>query len=128
MSQDITFIEGLVVEAIVGIYDWERQVRQRVSLDVEMGCDIRAAARTENIELAINYKSVADEVAAFIGEQQFLLIETMAEQVADLIIRKFGVPWVRLKLRKHGAVPAAGSVGISVERHADAEQQGQAGG
>ncbi|GAB2576989.1 dihydroneopterin aldolase [Nitrincola alkalisediminis] len=113
---DIVYIRELQVETIIGIYDWEREVRQIVSLDLEMGTDIRAAANTEDIENTLNYKSVSDRLIAFVGESQFLLVETMAEEIAALIMQEFSVPWLRLRVGKPGAVPQASDVGVIIER------------
>ncbi|EXJ11758.1 dihydroneopterin aldolase [Nitrincola nitratireducens] len=113
---DIVYIRELQVETIIGIYDWEREVRQIVSLDLEMGTDIRAAANTEDIENTLNYKSVSDRLIAFVGESQFLLVETMAEEIAALIMQEFNVPWLRLRVGKPGAVPQASDVGVIIER------------
>lgn len=113
---DIVYIRELQVETVIGIYDWEREVRQTVSLDLEMGTDIRAAAATEDIEQTLNYKSVAKRLIAFISESEFLLVETMAEEIAQIVQSEFDVPWLRLRLSKPGAVRGAKDVGVIIER------------
>lgn len=113
---DIVYIRELEVETVIGIYDWEREIRQTVSLDLEMGTDINAAAATEDIENTLNYKSVSDRLIGFISESEFLLVETMAQQIADIVMQEFGVRWLRLRLGKPGAVPAARDVGVIIER------------
>lgn len=113
---DIVFIHDLRVDTIIGIYDWERQVRQTVSLDIEMAHDITHAASTDDIQYALNYKAVAKRVIAFIENSHFLLVETMAEQTANLILHEFNVPWLRLKLHKPGALRGAKDVGVVIER------------
>lgn len=113
---DIVYIRELQVETVIGIYDWEREVRQTVSLDLEMGTDIRAAAATEDIENTLNYKTVAKRLIAFIGESEFLLVETMAEEIAQIVQTEFNVPWLRLRLSKPGAVRGARDVGVIIER------------
>jgi len=113
---DIVYIRELQVETVIGIYDWEREVRQTVSLDLEMGTDIRAAAATEDIEQTLNYKSVAKRLIAFISESEFLLVETMAEEIAQIVQNEFDVPWLRLRLSKPGAVRGAKDVGVVIER------------
>src|SRR5690606_27532068 len=109
---DIVYITDLQVETIIGIYDWEREVKQRVSLDLEMACDIRRAAETDDIEYALNYKAVAKRLIGFIEGSEFFLIESMAEQVANIVRQEFGVTWLRLRLSKPGALRGAKSVGI----------------
>lgn len=113
---DIVYIRELEVETVIGIYDWEREIRQRVNLDIEMGTDISAAAATEEIENTLNYKSVSDRLISFISDSEFLLVETMAQEIADILMNEFGVRWLRLRLGKPGAVSAAKDVGVIIER------------
>ena len=118
---DIIFISDLRIETIIGIYDWERKVRQTVSLDLEMAADIRTAAATDSIEDTLNYKAVAKRLIAFVGDSEFQLVETLAEKIAEIVINEFNVSWVRLKLHKPGALRGARDVGILIERgNADA--------
>ncbi len=113
---DIVYIKNLQIECIIGIYDWEREVKQRVSIDLEMSADIRQAAATDDIAHALNYKSISKRVQDFVGGSEFLLVETMAEQVAAIIRDEFGVAWLRLRLSKPGALRAADDVGLIIER------------
>lgn len=113
---DIVYLRGLEIETVIGIYDWERGVRQCVVLDLEMATDIRPAASSENIEDALNYHAIALRLGDFVGAGQFLLIETLAEQCAALVMREFGVRWLRLRLAKPTAVTGASEVGVVIER------------
>ena len=113
---DIVFISDLRIDTIIGIYDWERQVRQTVSLDLEMAADIRRAAQTDRIEDTLNYKAIAKRLIAFVGASEFQLVETLAERCARIVLEEFQVPWLRLRLCKPGAVPAAKDVGVLIER------------
>ena len=113
---DIVYIRDLKIETIIGIYDWEREIKQTVSLDLEMAHDIRRAAETDNIEDTLNYKAVAKRLIAFIGESEFLLVETMAEKCAKIVLTEFGVPWLKLRLSKPGAVRGSQDVGVIIER------------
>lgn len=113
---DIVFIRELKVDTVVGIYDWERRIRQNVVLDVEMGSDIGRAAKTDRIEDALDYKAVAKRVAGYVRESEFQLVETMAEKVAELVMQEFKVPWIRVTLNKPGAVSGSKSVGVIIER------------
>lgn len=115
---DIVYIEGLEIETIIGIYDWERTTRQIVRLDLEMACDIANAAASEDIEQALNYKSVSKRLIEFVGDSEFLLVETMAERIAEIVMTEFAVPWLRLKLGKPGAITGAKEVGVIIERGA----------
>lgn len=113
---DIVYIRELEIQTVIGIYDWEREIRQTVSLDLDMATDIRAAAATENIADTLDYKAVSKRLIAFIEESEFLLIETMAERVAEIVLSEFPVPWLRLRLGKPGAVTGARDVGVIIER------------
>ena len=113
---DKIFIHALKTEAIIGIFDWERQVRQTVLVDVEISADIRKAALTDSIEDTLNYKRVAKRVLAFVEGSQFHLVETLAEHLAMLILEEFGVGWVRITLSKPGAVRSSRDVGVVLER------------
>ncbi|HEX4299662.1 MAG TPA: dihydroneopterin aldolase [Gammaproteobacteria bacterium] len=113
---DIVFIRELKVETLVGIYDWERRLRQHVILDIEMGTDIARAARSDKIEDTLDYKAVAKRVIQFVHDAEFGLVETLAEQVAAIIMQEFQVPWVKVTLNKPGAVSGSKSVGVIIER------------
>lgn len=117
---DKVFVEGLEIETIIGIYDWEREVKQIVRIDLEMAWDNKPAARSENIEDALNYKNVSKRLISFIGGSEFLLVETMAEAIAQIILIEFNVPWLKLKLSKPGAIRGAIAVGVQIERNKDA--------
>ena len=113
---DIIFLNDLRVETVIGIYDWERRIKQMVIFDFEMGTDIRKAAASDTIEDTLNYKAVAKRVIEFVETSEFQLVETLAERVAQLILGEFDVPWLRLKLNKVGAVRSARDVGVIIER------------
>ena len=113
---DIVYISDLRIETIIGIYDWEREVRQVVSIDLKMATDNRKAAATESIKDALNYKAVAKRLIQFVEESEFQLVETLAERIAEIILEEFAVDWLRLKLGKPGAVTGSKEVGVIIER------------
>ena len=113
---DKIFIHALKTEAIIGIFDWERQVKQTVVVDLEFNADIRKAALSDSIDDTLNYKRVAKQVLAFIEASQFHLVETLSEHIAMLILENFGVSWVRVALSKPGAIRSSRDVGIIIER------------
>jgi len=115
-SADLVFIRELQVNTIIGVYDWERGVRQTVVLDLEMATDNKRAAASDDIADALNYAAVSSRLLEFIENSEFQLIETMAEQVATIVLNEFKVPWLRLRLCKPGAVAQAKDVGILIER------------
>ena len=116
IMNDRIFLNQLRTECIVGIWEWERQVKQAVILDVEMAADIRKAALSDNIEDTIDYKKVSKRLLRFVGESQFQLVETLTENIAKIIVTEFGVSWVRVRLNKQGAIRNSRDVGIMIER------------
>lgn len=113
---DTIFIHALKTEAIIGIFDWERQVRQTVIIDLEMGADNHKSALSDSIDDTLNYKRVAKRVLGFIEQSQFHLVETLAEHIAMLILEEFAVPRVKLTLSKPGAIRSSRDVGVAIER------------
>ncbi len=115
-SVDIVYIRDLRIATTIGIYDWEREVRQTVSLDLEMATDIAAAAATDDIQYALNYKAVAKRIIAHVENSGCLLVERLAGEIASLVLAEFPVSWLRLRLSKPGALRGAQDVGILIER------------
>jgi 7,8-dihydroneopterin aldolase/epimerase/oxygenase len=113
---DKIFIHALKTETIVGIFDWERQVKQTVVMDIEFSADIRKAAVSDSIDDTLNYKGVAKRVLAFVDESSFHLVETLAQHIAMLILEEFGVSWVSITLSKPGAIRSSRDVGVMLER------------
>ena len=113
---DIIYLRDLRVEAVIGIWEWERNVRQTVSIDLEMAADIRKAAASDRVEDTLNYKSVAKRLQAFVADSSFQLVETLAERIAAIVIAEFDVPWVRVRVNKPGAIRGARDVGVLIER------------
>ena len=115
-QMDAIFLTDLRIDTVVGIWEWERKIRQTVSIDLEMGADVATAAAHDDIEHTLNYKAVAKRVQSFVGESAFQLVETMAECIAELILTEFEVPWVRVKVNKPGAIRGARDVGVRIYR------------
>lgn len=113
---DIVYIRDLKIETVIGIYDWERDIRQTVSLDLDMAHDIRLAGETDDIEHTLNYKAVAKRLIAFVDGSEFQLVEKLAEECASIVLNEFDVPWLRLRLSKPGAVRGSQDVGVIIER------------
>jgi len=113
---DTIFLTDLRVDTVIGIWDWERKIRQTVSIDLEMGCDIRAAAATDSIDDTLNYKAVAKRVRQFVADSSFKLVETMAERVAAIVLDEFEVGWVQVRINKPGAIRGARDVGVRIRR------------
>ena len=113
---DIIYLKALKIDTIIGIFDWERQIKQMVVLDLEMATDIRQAASTDQIEDTLNYKAVAKRLIDFVQNSEFQLVETLAERITEIVLTEFSVPWVRLQLDKSGAIRGAQGVGVIIER------------
>lgn len=114
---DKVFIKNLEIDAIIGIYDFERTTRQKVVFDIEMWWDVAKAAKSENIDDALNYKTLSDQLKDYVGQSQFQLIETLAEAVAAIIIDQYAVESVKLTLHKPDALDGATDVGVEILRH-----------
>ena len=113
---DTVFIEGLEIEALIGIYDWERRIRQPLLFDLEMAFDNRVPAASDAIADTLDYKAVSKRLIAFVSESDHGLVETLAERCAAMVLAEFKVDWLRLKLGKPGAVRGAKAVGVVIER------------
>lgn len=113
---DTVFIEDLRIETVIGIYSWEREIRQTVSLDLELAFDNRKPALTDCIDDTLDYKAIAKRLIAFVEVSSFGLVETLAERCAAVVLDEFNVVWLRLKLAKPGAVRGARAVGVVIER------------
>ncbi len=113
---DIVFIEDLRIETVIGIYDWERKIRQTIAIDLEMAFDNRKPAASDKIDDTLDYKSVSKRLIIFVENSHFELVETLAERCAEIVMQEFSVPWLRLKLSKPGAVTGSKAVGVRIER------------
>ena len=113
---DKIFLDELKIDTIIGIWDWERKVRQTVIIDLEMSADIAKAAASDSVEDTLNYKSVAKRVQQFVGDSSFQLVETLAERIAGIIRDEFDVAWVKVRVHKPGAIRGSKDVGIEIER------------
>lgn len=113
---DKIFLHELKIETIIGIWEWERKIRQTVVIDLEMSANIAKAAATDDVADTLNYKSVAKRVQGFVADSRFQLVETLAEKIAEIIRDEFDVAWVRVKVHKPGAIRGSRDVGIEIER------------
>ena len=113
---DIIFLHEMKVETVIGIWEWERKIRQTVSIDLEMSADIRKSAESDSVDDTLDYKSVAKRVQTFVGDSSFQLVETLAEKIAAIVLDEFDVAWVRVRVNKPGAIRNARDVGVLIER------------
>ena len=113
---DIIFLSELRIETVIGIWEWERKIRQTVVIDLEMSADIAKAAATDKVEDTLNYKQVAKRLQQFVGDSSFQLVETLAERIAGIVREEFDVAWVRVRVNKPGAIRGSRDVGVIIER------------
>ena len=113
---DRIFIEALEVDTIIGVYDWERTIHQSLRLDLTLATDIRSAAATDDLRLTLDYAAICQRIQQFADTHEFALVETFAERLTDCLRNDFPISWLRLTVRKPGAVPSAGSVGLEITR------------
>ncbi|WP_162045530.1 bifunctional dihydroneopterin aldolase/7,8-dihydroneopterin epimerase [Vibrio taketomensis] len=113
---DKVFIEQLEVITTIGVYDWEQGIKQKLVLDIEMAHDNRKAGKSDDVADALDYAQVSQAVIEHIVNGRFLLVERVAEEIAELIMTRFSVPWIKIRLTKPGAVPQAKGVGVVIER------------
>lgn len=113
---DIIYLHDLKIDAVIGIFDWERRVKQTITLDLDMAADIRKAAASDSITDTLDYKAVSKRLIDFVGHSEFHLVETVGERVAEIVLSEFGVAWLRVRVNKKGAVRGAMDVGVIIER------------
>lgn len=113
---DIVYVRGLEVKTTIGVYDWEREIKQPVTVDLDMACDISKAADTDDHKYVLDYKIVCVRVTEFIENSDLQLLEAMAEEIAKLVRSEFNVSWVRVRVGKPAAITGARDVGVIIER------------
>ena len=117
---DTIFLHGLEVECVIGVWEWERSIKQKVEIDIDMAADIRSAAVTDQLEDTLNYKAIAKAVISHVENSEYQLVEALAESIANILVAEFKIPWCRVKLNKGGAVRGARAVGVVIERESGA--------
>jgi dihydroneopterin aldolase len=113
---DKIFLSELKVDTVIGIWEWERRIRQTVVIDLEMSADIAKAAASDDVADTLNYKSVAKRIQGFVADSSFQLVETLAERIAGIIREEFDVSWVSVRVNKPGAIRGSKAVGVAIER------------
>lgn len=113
---DIIYLHGLKVECVIGVWDWERRIKQTVTIDLDMAADVCRSAQSDDLQDTLNYKAVAKRLSQFVGDSQFRLVETLADKIADMLRTEFSISWCRVRINKGGAVRGARDVGVVIER------------
>lgn len=115
-NMDTVFIQNLSLDAVIGVFDWERQVKQKIRIDLEMSTDIAKAAATDALQDTLDYKAISLKIRDIVANNQPQLVETLIEMIAHSVMQDFGVPWVRITIAKPGAVRGSEAVGVTIER------------
>ena len=116
MKMDKIFLSGLKVEATIGVFEWERQIRQKLCIDLEIATDVAAAAARDKLDDAVDYKNIAKYIQDFVSQSEYQLVETLAHDLAEALMQEFNIKWLHLCLNKAGAIRGADGVGISITR------------
>ena len=115
-AMDIIYLHGLKVDCVIGVWEWERRITQTITIDLDMGFDISAAAASDELADTLSYKEVSKRVESFVKESEFALVEKLVEEIANILLNEFGIRWCRVRVNKFGAVRGARDVGIVIER------------
>ena len=113
---DTIFLRDLEIDATIGIFEWEKRIKQKVRIDLEMAADITKAAVSDSIKDTLDYKAISKHIIQFVEDSRYELIETLIEKVAEILLQDFNIPWVRVTISKPGAVRGSRDVGITIER------------
>ena len=113
---DTIFLRDLEINATIGIFEWEKRIKQKVRIDLEMATDIAKAATSDAIEDTLDYKAISKRIIQFVEDSRYELIETLIEKVSEILLKEFNVPWARVTISKPGAVRGSRDVGITIER------------
>lgn len=119
-QSDVVFVKGLKVETVIGVYDWERAINQPILIDIALETDVSKAALSDDVNDALNYKAVCDDVSAWCKEIQAELLEHLAGQLADRLLALYPCKTVTLSVAKPTAISQADVVGVQITRHAAA--------
>jgi dihydroneopterin aldolase len=113
---DIIYLNDLRIDTVIGVWDWERRIRQTLIMDIEIGTDISTAAASDDLADTVDYKAVSDRIMAFTSASEFKLIEALGEGITNVIMNEFKIPWMRLRINKQGVVRHVRDIGIVIER------------
>jgi len=113
---DTIYIRNLRADCVIGVFDWERRIRQTVAIDLDLAADVARAAATDRLTDTVDYKAIAKRVVGCVAQSEFQLVESLAERIAEIVRTEFGVSWVRVRVNKKGALRQATDVGVVIER------------
>ena len=114
---DRIFINGLRVNALIGCYPAERERRQGITLDLEFGVDLAAAAASDDLADTVNYAELEERIHALVAGSRFKLIEALAGAVGRLALEYEPIRYARVRIDKPGAAQYARSIAVELEFH-----------
>ena len=113
---DKVTIQGLNIQTTIGFFEWEKQIKQTLVIDVSMGWDIKPAAKHDELTKTLDYAAISVDIEQFANANPVDLIETLAERMATYLMETYQIPWLKLHIGKPGAVHNALTVGVEIER------------
>ncbi|WP_227429567.1 dihydroneopterin aldolase [Psychrobacter sp. I-STPA6b] len=113
---DTVFIEGLKVETVIGVLEWERHITQPLFIDLTMAVDMNRAAYSDDVADTVSYKSVCDDVTLWCQQEQAGLLERLAVMIAEKLLTQYPISQVTVKIAKPTAITEAKSVGVQITR------------
>lgn len=113
---DKVYIEGLTFQTTIGFYQWEKEIKQTLVIDLAMGWNTALAAENDELAKTLDYAEISEAIVEFANNNPVDLIETLAERIATYLMTQYDIPWLRLKLMKPTAVHNATTVGVEIER------------
>lgn len=109
-------IRDLLLRGIIGINEEERRDRQDILINIIMWSDFLGAAKSDDVNRTVNYRTITKRVIEHVEKSQYYLIETLADRIADICLQDPKVQRVQVSVEKPGALRFARSVGITIER------------
>jgi dihydroneopterin aldolase len=113
---DKVYIEGLNIQTTIGFFQWEKEIKQTLVIDVAMGWDTAKAAENDELAKTLDYADISEKIAVFANNNPVDLIETLAERLASYLMHEYKIPWLKLNVAKPNAVHNAITVGVEIER------------
>lgn len=113
---DTVFIKGLHIQTTIGFFEWEKEIKQTLVIDVAMAWDTAKAAKNDELAKTLDYADISTAIETFANKNPVDLLETLAERLAAFLMSQYNIPWLRLSIGKPGAVHNADTVGVEIER------------
>jgi len=113
---DTIFISDFRLDILVGVYDWEKKVPQKVQFDLEIGLPGGKAAASDRLADTIDYAVIVSRIENSLAKNHFGLLEKLAEHIAELVMREFKSPWVKVSVTKLAPLKNVKRLGVTIER------------